>query len=217
LETAELDPHPPAKVAAWASLATALRTPAILWCAAGLFMINLVGWGLLNWLPTYLLAARHFSLPKTAMLSATINCVAAFSFALGGFVADRFFSQRLHRLLILSSLASAVFIFLTARAATGNQAAAYLVALFLAFGLGSAPIFTLPIVLVPQHAVGGASGIVNTAGQLAGVVSPVLVGYLLEATHGNFVIVLNVMMGTALLSIIPPFFIRQASASVRTT
>jgi MFS family permease len=207
-ETAQSDPHQPARAALWASLATAL-TPAIWWCAAALFMTNIVAWGLLNWLPTYLLEARHFGLSKMTILSAAINLIAAFSFALGGFIADRFFSQRLYRLIILSSLASALFVFLAGRAPTGNQAAVYLAGLFLVFGLGSAPLFTLPIVLVPKHAVGSAAGFVNTAGQLAGVLSPLLVGYLLQTTHGDFTIVLNAMAVTALLAIIPPLFIRQ--------
>lgn len=51
----------------------------------------------------------------------------------------------------------------------------------------------------------------NTAGQVAGVISPLLVGYVLEVTGGNFQIVLFGMVGLALLAILPASRIRHAS------
>jgi MFS-type transporter involved in bile tolerance (Atg22 family) len=50
----------------------------------------------------------------------------------------------------------------------------------------SAGLFTFPIVAVPTEAVGVAFGIVNTCGQLAGFLSPLLVGYALNVTNEDF-------------------------------
>jgi nitrate/nitrite transporter NarK len=159
------------------------------------------------------LQARGFSIGAMGVLAATIGILGALGAGLGGWITDRYFSRKLRIPIIASRIVAALFLYLVAFAPTKEAAATYLILLTLLSSLGSAAIFTVPIVTVPKHAVGGAFGIVNTAGQLAGVISPVFVGYLLEITHGNFVIVLCGMLGIILLSILPASLIRQQSAA----
>jgi MFS family permease len=190
-----------------------MRTPAILWCAACIFLANTAGWGLANWLPTYLLQARGFDIGRMGMYAALVSIASAVGMPLGGYLCDKYFSRNLRIPIILGLAASSGFTYLAAVAPTGEWAVAYL-ALSAALGsIASPAIFTLPLLVVPKHAVGGAFGFVNTAGQMAGVFSPVLVGYILDATGRDFQIVFFCMIGISLMAIYPASRIRQMQAA----
>ena len=190
-----------------------LQTPAVRWCATSLFLSNVVSWGLMNWLPTYLLRAKGYSVDEMGILASLTNFAGAAGFVLGGYVCDRYFTGRLRIPLALGLFSSAVFTYLAAVLPGRGEAVACLVLVFITLNISFTAIFTLPLVIVPKHAVGGAFGIVNTAGQLAGVVAPTLVGSLLDLNHGNFRTVLFVMVGFTLAAIYPALRIHQSSDS----
>lgn len=209
--------HPPhAARATKANFTESLRNPAVLWCAFSLFLINVVSWGLLNWLPTYLLQARGFGADKMGVFAAITNLAGALGFPLGGYLCDKYFSHKMRVLVIVGLLLSALFTYLAAVAPSGEWAVFYFVLLFLSMNAASTAIFTLPLVLVPKTRIGGAFGIVNTIGQLAGILSPLLIGYVLEVTHNNFQIALNCMVGALLLALYPASRMRQPCASQET-
>lgn len=191
------------------TLLQSLRTPAVLWCAACFFLLGLTNWGLLTWMPTYLLQARGFSAEKMSYLAALTSLAAAVGFPLGGYICDRYFRNNMRPLMALAALFSASFVYLAATTPSGEWAAVYFAAALLISGLALTPVLTLPLILVPKHAVGGAFGIVNTAGQLSGLVSPLLIGYLLEVSHGDFRMVLYSMVACSLTAIVPALQIRH--------
>jgi sugar phosphate permease len=192
-------------------LRVSFKTPAVRWCAASLFLSNVVSWGLMNWLPTYLLRAKGYSVAEMGILASVTNFAGAAGFVLGGYVCDKYFIGRLRVPLALGLFSSAVFTYLAAILPGRGEAVACLVLVFIGLNISFTAIFTLPLVIVPKHAVGGAFGIVNTAGQLAGVLAPTLVGSLLDLTNGNFRIVLFVMVGFTLAAIYPALRIHQST------
>jgi sugar phosphate permease len=186
-----------------ATLLQSLRTPAVLWCAASFFFLNLTNWGLLNWLPTYLLQARGFSVEKMGYFAAVTNLAGAVGYPLGGYICDKYFRHNIKILIVIGAVVSSCLTYLAATAPTGEWAVACFAAALLTSGFAFTPLLTLPLLIVPKHAVGGAFGIVNTAGQLAGLFSPLLVGYVLEVTGGNFRIVLYCLVASSLIAIAP--------------
>jgi sugar phosphate permease len=198
----------------WESLLRTIRTPAVLWAAACLFFTNMVGWGLMNWLPSYLLHGRGFDVEKMGLFAALTNLSGAIGYPIGGYLCDRYFSQRLGVPIILGALLGAVFAYLAAVAPNGEWAVICLSMVLLLNNMASTAIFTLPLVVVPKQVVGSAAGIVNTAGQLAGVISPLLLGYVLDVTHGNFDVMLYCLAALTVISIYPATRIRQSAAFV---
>jgi sugar phosphate permease len=194
------------------SLSESLRTPAVLWCAACLFLANMVGWGLLNWLPTYLLQARGFGIEKMGVFTALTNLAGALGYPLGGYVCDKYFKEKLRIPIFLGLIVCAVFAYLAARAATGELAVACLAVVYLFNNALGTALFTLPLVIVPMSTVGGAFAIVNTAGQMAGLLSPLLVGYVLSVTGGSFEVVLYGFVGLSFIAVYPASKIRQTAA-----
>jgi sugar phosphate permease len=207
-EIAEYEANAVQQVSARVSLTQSLRTPAVLWTASCAFFVNMVSWGLINWVPTYLLRARGVSLREMGALAALMGLAGALGYFLGGYLFDKHFRQTLRLPIVLSVLASGGFAWLAASASSGNWSVVCLLAAYLFISIAGVTIFTLPLVVVPKHAVGGAFGIVNTAGQLAGVLSPLLIGYVLKLTDGKFEPVFTCLGALALLALYPALRIR---------
>ena len=49
-----------------------------------------------------------------------------------------------------------------------------------------AAFWALPMNSIPKEVMGTASGIINMAGQLAAFLSPLVIGYLVQVSNGNF-------------------------------
>jgi nitrate/nitrite transporter NarK len=175
-----------------------------------MFLANVLGWGLLNWLPTYLMQARGFGPQKMGWFASLTSLALGLGYIVGGYVCDRYFSDRLRIPIAACLLLNAALTYLAARAVDGEWAAVCLALGFFAIGIAGTALSTLPLVVVPSHATATACGIVNTAGQLAGLVSPLGVGYILELTHSNFEVVLCSLVAVALASVYPATRICQS-------
>lgn len=192
-----------------ADIFAALRRPAVAWCFVAAFFSNLATWGLMNWLPTYLLESRGFSATRMGLLAAVPSLAGALGYALGGVISDKWFERRRQIPIIVGLVLSAGCVYLAASAASGEATVAYLAAAFfflLATDLG---VCTLPLVIVPREAVGSSFGVINTAAQLAGFVSPLLVGGLLRLTERDFAVVFQCFVGFLLLAALAAAFVRQ--------
>ncbi len=183
-----------------------LKTRAVRWSAVTIFLWSIAAWGLMNWLPTYLLQARGFSLPKLGLLGSLPYLAGALGYFLGGYLVDGYFKNRRHIPIASGLLAGGVTTYLATVAPTGEWAVLALILSFLSVFIAAGGIFTLPLVTVPRHAVGAAFGFVNTAAQFAAFLSPLAVGYVLNVTHNNFNTALYGFFG---------FFIVAAMAALR--
>lgn len=185
-ELAEYGPVAESPHSARGGLSAALRTPAMAWCAAALFCAAVANWGVVNWLPMYLLQVRGFSVAKMGILSSLPFVTGAVGYFTSGYISDRWFSRRRQVPILAGLILTAGLTCLAAIASSGEWAVALLVAasLFLHISLGG--IYTLPLVLMEKSAVGSAFGLVNTAGQVAALLSPLLVGLILDRTDRDF-------------------------------
>lgn len=168
------------------------------WCIATVFIASCVNWGLQNWLPTYLLKARGFSIGEMGLMASAPYAAGALGYLLGGYAGDKLFAGRRNILVLLCLIASAVCTYAAAGAPSGGLAVVFMTGTFLTLGMGLSNLFTLPLVLVPVGAVGRAFGVVNTGAQIAGFLSPMLIGAVLDASNQNFALVLYLLVGLLL-------------------
>ena len=186
-----------------------LRTPAVRWCFATAFLSNMATWGLMNWLPTYLLEARGFSVAQMGTFMPLLFAGGASGYFLGGQIADRYFRDSRRIPVSCGLLLAAGLTFLAASADSGLTTIGYLTGAFLCLSAADSSIFTLPLVIVPRNTAGSAFGFVNTAAQCAGFLSPLLTGYLLDTSGSNFVLMLYCFVGCLALSAATATRIRQ--------
>jgi len=175
-----------------------VKIPMILWCCAALFAASLATWGLMNWLPIYLLQARGFGVAKMGLFTSLPFFAGGLGYLSGGYLTDRYFNRRPHAPIVLSLAAAALSTYLAAIAPSGEWAVLCLVAAFFFLCIGLSGLFTFPLIVVPTGSVGVAYGVVGTCSQLAALASPILVGYVLDVTHGNFKLVFYCLVSSLL-------------------
>ena len=190
-----------------------LGRPAVIWCFAATFCSNLASWGLMNWLPTYLLNARGFSILQMGLFASLPSLAGALGYFIGGQVSDRYFAQRRRVPIVFGLILGALFVYVAATAPTGQVAIACLVVAFFFLFIADAGLCTLPLVIAPQAAVGRAFGLVNTAAQLAAFLSPLMVGFLLNATGNNFLLVFNCFVAALVVAAVAAGQIQQETTS----
>jgi MFS family permease len=135
--------------------------------------------GLQAWLPIWLMRTRGIDLLHIGFVSAIPLLASFVGTNVAGFAIDRLRAARLKYLLTGGALASAVFA--AAMLFVGSMAAliACWTLCMLAFDVVYAGVFAIPLKHFPAGVAGRTTGLINFAGQLAGAISPVVVGALI--------------------------------------
>jgi ACS family D-galactonate transporter-like MFS transporter len=146
-------------------------------------------WVFLTWIPTYLRIARGFDLKDIALFGTLPLIGGVFGDTLGGLLTDyiwRCGHQRTARggqiaIFLVLSLCFA----LPAAFVTSPIAAVWLLSLsFFCLEMTNAPLWALPMDVAPHYS-GIAGGMMNTGFGVAGIISPIIFGAIVEHT-GNW-------------------------------
>src|SRR6516225_1509949 len=169
------------------------RTP---WVEIGsrMWLVTIVdfcyGWSLwvfLTWLPSYLSDARGFTLSAMALGTMLPLMAGVIGDTMGGVVSDRLFRQTgnlrfARRAPLIAGLLGALIFIIPAVMSHSAQGAVFGLALgFFFLELTNAVLWALPIDIAGSHA-GTASGMMNSGFGIAGMVSPVAFGIIVERT-----------------------------------
>jgi sugar phosphate permease len=144
-------------------------------------------WVFLTWLPSYLKDARGFDLKQMALFTALPLLAGVIGDTLGGVVSDAVFKRTgdlkfARRIMLVIGLGGAL-IFILPMVYTRDPilAVALLSASFFFLELTNAVLWSLPIDIAGAYA-GTAGGMMNTGFGVAGMISPVVFGYLIQTT-----------------------------------
>jgi MFS family permease len=73
--------------------------------------------------------------------------------------------------------------------------------------------WALPLTIVPKSVMGTAGAFINMAGQIAAVVSPMAIGFLVQISGGGFYSAFTFLIGAALVSSAIVFTLKEKTAS----
>jgi sugar phosphate permease len=175
------------------------RVPHIWLTFAAFFFFGFVLYGLMSWLPTWLISYRGLDLTATGVLSTTPYLAGTLGLLAGAAVCQRWFNDVRRRFIAAGYLLTAACIVATVLAPTTALMGVFLTmaGFFLYSGLG--PFWSVPMDVVAPHEVGTWLGFINMGTQIAGFVGPILIGALLQAT-GSFTPVLLAMIVSMVLA-----------------
>jgi ACS family D-galactonate transporter-like MFS transporter len=160
-------------------------------------------WVFLTWLPSYLSDARGFRLDRIALMTTLPLLCGVVGDTLGGVISDAIFRRtgnlRLARRTLLVVGLGGAFAFMLPAIVTGSalRAVYLLAAAFFFLELTNAVLWTLPIDIAGLYA-GTAGGIMNTGFGVAGMISPVVFGVLIQRT-GHYELPLFISAGLLLV------------------
>ncbi|RAM62391.1 MFS transporter [Herbaspirillum rubrisubalbicans] len=197
-----------------AAFAALLKTPLMWKIVAVWFGLSIINKGLDSWMPTYLMTVRGLNLKAVGLLLPLPYIMAGLSTAIGGWVMVRFFDGREKLLLIASSLLTAVFVYCmyTASSVEGVIAWQCLAYFFKSFVLATC--IALPTKMLQEQLVGSGVGMVNLGGQLAGFISPLVIGFLVSA-FANYDYAFGFLISAALFSVVVSLFIRTSKTGAQ--
>jgi sugar phosphate permease len=160
-------------------------------------------WVFLTWLPSYLADARGFTIDQIALMTMLPLLGGVVGDTLGGVISDAIFRRtgnlRLARRALLVVGLGGAFAFMLPATMTGSALGAVylLAAAFFFLELTNAVLWTLPLDIAGTYA-GTAGGIMNTGFGVAGMISPVVFGVLIERT-GHYELPLLISAGLLLV------------------
>ncbi|MBB4683486.1 MFS transporter [Amycolatopsis jiangsuensis] len=166
----------PAKV----PVSRVFRNGLVIRCALMFAFFNMLAYGMITWVPSYLVEAKGLSLVAAGVSAAIPQLVNAVGVMIGGWLMSRWFDRDARRLVVPALVVAAVLLvpMLLAESATMFTVLQTLAMFFSA--LASIGIVGLPLRVLPRDLVGSGMGLVNTGGQLAGVLAPLVMGWLAD-------------------------------------
>jgi sugar phosphate permease len=145
------------------------------------FFIAMCQWGMMTWIPSYLVNERHLSMIRMGLLAAVPYCGHVISLAGGGWVSDRLWRGRRKPMMFLTAIAAVIMMYLLANAPASLAILAILL-FFSGIAMSSSmSVYTsYPMGLTTRKTFPTALGMVFTSGAIGGFLSPMIAGYLLD-------------------------------------
>ena len=171
------------------------------------FCISCINKGLDAWMPTYLIAERGINLKAVGYVTPIPFMASFLSTAVCGWIMNKYFDRVEQYMIGICAVMTAVFLYLMYNAETLFWVVVFQcgVYFFKACILGSAVAIVLKI--VTGNIAGSATMIVNMGGQVAGFISPVVMGYLVSVFNGSFNAVFYYLIGAASVCALSAFLI----------
>ena len=163
-----------------AGLRLVLRSGAVWKCALLFSFFNMLSYGMITWVPSYLYESRGLSLVAAGVSSAVPLLVSAMSTVLGGWLMSSYFDRRARLLVVPVLLVSAGLLVLMLLANSAIEFTVYQTLAMAFSSLALMGILGMPIRALPRDLVGSGMSLVNTGGQLAGVLAPLIMGWLAQ-------------------------------------
>ncbi|WP_175798544.1 MFS transporter [Burkholderia ambifaria] len=151
------------------------------------FCYGWTAWLFFTWLPTFFLNGQGLNLKSTALFASGVFFAGVVGDTLGGWLCDRIYRKTGNLALsrqsvIVASFAGALVCLLPLAFVHSTAGVALcLSGSFLCLELTIGPIWAVPSDIAPTHA-GIASGMMNAGSAIAGILSPILFGYLVDRT-----------------------------------
>lgn len=162
------------------------KTPLMLNLFIAYFSLYAVNWGLATWIPTYLVNVRGLNLVSLGWLQTIPGVAQLLGMLLSGYVINRLSkrSEKIAGSIACVCISILLFLMFTASAVTSFIIYQTVIMLIISF-----VVILLPAVVLknlPTYVAGSGMGLVNTGGQLAGFITPLAIGFIVEAFDGSF-------------------------------
>ena len=171
----------------WSQVRALISNRMMIGVCIGQFCLNTITWFFLTWFPTYLVHAKGLTILKVGLI-ASIPALAGFvGGLLGGWVSD-WMLKRGTSLTAARKTPIILGLFLSGSIMLANYVSAqWAIIAIMSLAFFSKGFGAIGWVVIsdasPRDMVGLSGGIFNFAGNLASIVTPIVIGYILETTH----------------------------------
>ena len=173
----------------WAIVKMLLRQRMLVGVYIGQYCVNTLTWFFVSWFPVYLAQARHMSVIKVGLAAAVPGLCGGFGGILGGFISDHLLARGhslsfARKLPIMSGMALSMTIIACNYAHSQSMMLLFMSISFFGKGIGALG-WTVVSDTSPKGMVGLNGALFNLFGNLSGITTPLIIGYLVART-GSF-------------------------------
>ncbi len=176
------------------------------------FCYGWTGWLFFTWLPTFFMNGRGMDLKASALFTSAVFLSGVVGNTVGGVISDRILKRTgnvvaARRNVIIFSFLSALLLLIPVINSTDMTIITLCLGLaFFCLELTIGPIWAVPMDITPKY-VGVASGLVNAGSAVAGIISPILFGVIIDKT-GNWSLPFYGSVVLLMVGIVLTFFMR---------
>lgn len=194
-----------AKISFW----QIIKVPAVWRTFVSFFFFDITLWGFLSWLPSYLVKARGFEMTKMGITASMPFFAGTAGVILFCWLSDKYFTHNRKMPVIITQIPGAIFLYLTFAVPDATMAiiCETLSGFFLYGAFGA--LMALPMSSISSEITGRAMGFVNMAGQIAGFLSPIIIGYLIQLAGGSFGTSFACLVGATVVSVLVTMTIKE--------
>jgi sugar phosphate permease len=198
---------------------TILSCPSVIFLCLTYMLYAFIAWIFILWFPTYLIEARGFSRTGMGAVGMLPTFGGFLGMVIGGTVSDwllrRGFGARVARARFPGICVgmSVPFLLVAVNASSTALSVTCFVLFYATFSLAVSGYWTMPLELAPR-AVGAVGGVMNTAGNFAGLFGPMVAGFIIGRT-GDWITLFYLAAALGILSsIIFTFLVKTDPISV---
>lgn len=167
------------------------------------FFMNNVLYGMLTWIPSYLVTARGYNFIKMGFVASAPSIGGLVGALVGGVVSDRVFRGRRKPTMLITALMTAVMMVVVLVVPQNTVlvvGSLILTGFFLNIGW---PMFTAYAMnLTTDGTYPFAISVINSGGNLGGFFAPIIVGALLDAFGGNYTVAFSYFVVVLLIGLV---------------
>lgn len=180
-------------------IADILKYPTVWQLYLVYFVSAMVSFGVNSWMSIYVVDVLKGTLMQFGIAGLFVALVGLVGQITGGIIADKSKATQKYQMFIGWTIA-AVFLFLGVSTKSIPVAIVFFAAESCFFLLAVSAFFAKVATTLPRKAMGLGAGIIQTSGYIAGAISPVLIGYIVQLTGGNYkaaFILMCILLGIA--------------------
>ncbi len=171
----------------WSYVKALITNRMLLGVYFGQFCLNTITWFFLTWFPTYLVQAKGMSILKVGLVAAIPAICGFIGGLLGGYVSDSLLRHGkslsvARKAPIIIGLTMSGSIILANYVTTQWVVIAVMALAFFSKGFGALG-WSVVSDTSPKEMLGLSGGIFNFIGNMASIVTPIVIGYILNVTH----------------------------------
>ncbi|WP_042354109.1 MFS transporter [Bacillus rubiinfantis] len=178
------------------------------WCMClGWFSFNVVFFGLMTWGPSYLAATQHLDINSIGGSILIIFGAGFIGELTGGFISDKWRAKGgntntvMRTMLSVAGIMTSLSIFLLSKSTSVTMAITTLA--FALFFLRWAGLYwSIPATISQREHIGTVGGCMNLSGNIAGVITPIIIGIIVSSTGSYFIALMLFVCAGLLLALV---------------
>ena len=180
------------------------------------FGVSIVNWGLTSWMPTYMVKVKHLDMVAMGALSIIPALAALVAVVLTGWLIDKHAVGKEKYLIMVGAFIAGISLFFMTYASSIVMVVAFQSLTTAGCLFATTTILTLPLKYFSHDVIGTATGFMYFGGQMAGAISPSVMGFVITLFNGSYSAAFLFLMVMIIIPIVTAITLRTKNEALTT-